>query len=432
MNILLINPSWPYPYGKGEHTYNRIWPPLSLANCASLLENDGHTVNILDAHALRIHASHLKKHVKGFDKIFITSSTLDKWICPNIHITPFLEAVRHIRTVNPSVFIMGYHGTSNPESILKQTKAQAILLGEPELSIRKICRDIPYDQIINIAYYQGKHFICQRSDTPLNLEELPVPAYHLLNISQYAYEVLGNRFMLFETSRGCKHNCQFCSKIMAGNTLRYKTFHQIQNELTAAIEKYHVRYGYFIDLDFLSRESLAHQICDFLIQQGYPFNWCCQTRPDTLNLELLKKMKQAGCQLIHLGIESGLQKFLDLTHKNITVQNSERAVALCKQADIITLGFYVFGFKGETELDREKTFQFAKRLNTNFISFHKVHPYTQNSEIYLQNLQNDSKIDSFIRKKLLLYYLRYSYLRNLNFCTAIKCFKLFVGRLFSL
>ncbi|MCK5084023.1 MAG: hypothetical protein KAR31_14030, partial [Candidatus Omnitrophica bacterium] len=94
MNILLVKPFWPYPYSKGEHTYNRMWLPLSLANCAALLEGQGNKVEILDAHSLRIKPGDIKSHLNGFDKIFITSSSLDRWQCPNIDIEPFLETIR--------------------------------------------------------------------------------------------------------------------------------------------------------------------------------------------------------------------------------------------------------------------------------------------------------------------------------------------------
>src|SRR3989338_3794519 len=105
--ILLIKPFWPYPYGKGEHTYNRIWPPLSLANCAAILEKQGHGVSILDAHALRLKPERIAPYVQGFDKVFITSSSLDRWQCPNIDITPFLETVQYIRGLTDEVYVMG-------------------------------------------------------------------------------------------------------------------------------------------------------------------------------------------------------------------------------------------------------------------------------------------------------------------------------------
>lgn len=78
-----------------RHTYNRIWFPLSLANCAVLLEKEEHKGKILDAHAQCIKPHKITNYIKGYDKIFITSSSLDKWQCPNIDINPFLESIKY-------------------------------------------------------------------------------------------------------------------------------------------------------------------------------------------------------------------------------------------------------------------------------------------------------------------------------------------------
>ncbi|MBZ0165512.1 MAG: cobalamin B12-binding domain-containing protein, partial [Candidatus Omnitrophica bacterium] len=127
MKILLIKPFWPYPYGKGEHTYNRIWPPLSLANCAAILEKSGHDVRILDAHALRIKPHKIAGHVRGFDKVFITSSSLDRWQCPNVNMAVFYESAAAISKVCDEFYVMGYHGTVDPQPVLEASGAKAVI-----------------------------------------------------------------------------------------------------------------------------------------------------------------------------------------------------------------------------------------------------------------------------------------------------------------
>ena len=70
MNILLVKPYWPYPYSKGEHTYNRIWPPLCLANCAAILEKD----NAVEDFRTLIGATNPGNAAEGtIRKIFATS-----------------------------------------------------------------------------------------------------------------------------------------------------------------------------------------------------------------------------------------------------------------------------------------------------------------------------------------------------------------------
>jgi len=427
MNILLIKPYWPYPYSKGEFTYNRVWPPLSLANCAALLEKEGCKVRILDAHAQRIRPDKTVNFIKGYDKIFITSSSLDKWQCPNIDISTFLETVRCIKKLSDEVYVMGYHGTVEPEKILDLTEAKAVIRGEPECTVLEICKKNDLTEIEGISYRNNEIVVSNPDRSHIELKTLPLPAYNLLDIDKYFYEILGRNFALFEISRGCTYQCRFCNKVMYGKKLRTKSLEQIIEEVRIAIERYNVKTGYFIDLEFFSNREILDQICEFLIEKRYNFKWCCQTRPDSLDVGILKKMRRAGCRLIHLGIESGLQQFLDYLGKDITIDKIVRSVEICKQVDIKTLAFFIFGLPSETDKDRKKIFGFIKELNTDFVSFHRLISYKA-SEICEEIFDFDKDVSMFIRKAFVKYYLRLSYVWRLDPLALLSGLRLFWGR----
>jgi len=431
MNVLFIKPCWPYPYGRGEHTYNRIWPPLSLANCAAILEKQGHKVKILDAHALRIKPEKIKSHIKGFDKIFITSSSLDRWQCPNIDIQPFLKAVHHIREVTDEIYVMGYHGTVDSANILDQTQAKAIIRGGPEYIVADIAQNKDFSQIDGISYRTNGTTVSNPNRKEYDLKSFPPPAFHLLDIKKYSYEILGSRFALFEVGRGCNFSCKFCNRIMYEPKLRTKSKEQVCRELKIAIEEQGIKTGYFIDLEFLHYKGLVNEVCDFLIEQNYKFRWCCQTRADSLDRETLKKMRKAGCALIHIGVESGIQKFLDMSGKNTTEEKLVNGVRMCQEVGIKTLAFFMFGFQGETPEDRNAIFQFSKKLNANFVSFHKVYPYLE-SDMYSPDITVNKEVDRYIRKAFLKYYLRFSYVRKENIIILLRSLRLFLGRLATL
>lgn len=431
MNVLLIRPCWPYPYTKGEHTYNRIWPPLSLANCGAILEREGYKVTILDAHALRITPNEIINFIKGYNKIFITSSSLDKWQCPNLDISPFLETVRCIKETTDEVYVMGYHGTVEPERILNLTEAKAIIRGEPEFAVFEICQEKDLFKIKGISFKNNEKFISTLQRELLDLGSLPVPAFHLLDFRRYRYEILGGNFALFEISRGCKFKCRFCNKVMYGEKLRRKSKEQVCKEVAQAVEKYKVKTGYFIDLDFLSNREIAEDLCDYLIRKKYKFKWTCQTRPDLLGIGILKKMKAAGCTLIHIGIETSLQESLDYLNKNIKIKKIREAIKLCKKVGMKTLAFFLFSLPGETITDRRQVLDFAKSLNPNFISFHKMISY-KGSELRQDNIESGIEVDRFIRKALIGFYVRPSYLYNLDLSIVLAGFRLFCGRIGAL
>jgi radical SAM superfamily enzyme YgiQ (UPF0313 family) len=269
----------------------------------------------------------------------------------------------------------------------------------------------------------------ERSD--FDMTNFPVPAFHLLDMKKYSYEILGDKFCLFELGRGCNFGCKFCNRIMYEPKLRTKSKVQVRNEIRVAVEENGVRTGYFMDLEFLAYKPLVRDMCEFLIERNYNFKWCCQTRADSVDRDMLDIMKKAGCKLIHIGVESGIQKYLDMSGKNTTEEKLLEGMFLCKQAGIKTLAFFMFGFRGETAKDRDQIFAFAKKLNPNYASFHKVYPYLK-SDMYLQDINADKAVDDYVRKAFLRYYLRFEYIRQENIFTLMRSLKLFLGRLATL
>ncbi len=434
MNILLLKPYWPYPYNKGEYTYNRVWAPLCLANCAAILEKHKIKVKILDCHALRIMAKKVKDYLFGYDKVFITSSSLDKWQCPNLNLDTFLETTRCISSIIKECYIIGYHGTVEPERILDLTRAKAVIRGEPEFAVLEICQNNDLSKIKGISFKNNNRFILNPDRALIDLKTLPIPAYHLLDTKKYFYEILGKNFTLFEISRGCNYQCKFCNKIMYGKGLRAKSAKQVIEEVKTAIEEYNVKTAYFIDLDFLTNRKIVNQLCEFLIKKKYNFKWCCQTRPDSLDIETLREMKDAGCGLIHLGVESGIQQSLDYLGKNITIEEIRESVKICKQVGIKTLAFFLFGLPGETDEDRKQTFEFIKELNTEYISLHRISFYKgyKGIDILQKNIKYEAAINKFICQSLLKYYLSPSYLYRIDISDVLGGLKLLWSRMGTL
>ena len=122
---------------KGKR-HNRVWPPLDLLNCAAILEKEGFHVNILDANAERTPINKIVNYSKSFDKIFISSSSLDRWQCPNLDVEPVEKILRRIK--NKDVYLTGAHGSLMPDYFLDKFNIKAVIIGEPEMTTRDICK----------------------------------------------------------------------------------------------------------------------------------------------------------------------------------------------------------------------------------------------------------------------------------------------------
>jgi anaerobic magnesium-protoporphyrin IX monomethyl ester cyclase len=375
MKILFIIPLQAHIVNKRGKIYNRVWTPLSEANCAALLEKEGHQVVIVDANAERLSAAEVARRASGFDKIFITSSTLDRWQCPVIDLGPFLSYVKGIREVTDEVYITGAHGTARPEEILTLTGAKAVIRGEPELTVLELCRNNDLSKVKGISYKSNGKFINNEPQAILDLEKLPVPAFHLLPMKEYFYEVLGGNFVVLEGSRGCASRCSFCFLDMYGKKLRVKSPQQLINELETAINIFGVRHAYFMDLEFTFNKSLVEEICDYLIRKNHDFKWTCQTRFDLIDEALLARMKMAGCELIHFGVEAADDKVLKALGKGITVEKIKAGMKLMKKLNMRSACFFLIGAFGSTEEDIRGIIRFAKRLNPTYALFHIAIPY---------------------------------------------------------
>ena len=170
-----------------------------------------------------------------------------------------------------------------------------------------------------------------------DLDSLPFPARHLLDLSLYHpgpphYRELPHFNMT--ASRGCPFTCTFCSSNdIWGRTYRIRSPQNVIDEIKYLKENYGAKdIGFWDDIFGLSREWLG-EFCGKMIEQNVNVNWSCEFRVDTGTPELFKKMKQAGCWCIFFGVESLDQEILDAIEKKVKVETIKNALRWAKDAD---------------------------------------------------------------------------------------------------
>ena len=344
MRVLFVNPFQVSLVGRKGRVYNRTWTPIDLANCAALLEREGADVSIIDANAEQLTAAEVANRSKGFDKVFVTSTSLDRWQCPYLDLNPFLNTVHALNDVVPEVYVMGTHGTVKPTEMLRETRARAIIRGEPERTVLDLCKGSSLAEVRGIAFDDGSQVVCTPEQKAVNLNELPMPAFHLLPMERYYYEVMGDHFSLFEMSRGCASHCTFCLLKAYSPGVHRKNVDRFVNEIEYAMKNYGVRTAYFMDLEFTVLRKQVIEFCQYMIKKQYDFTWCCQTRLDLVDDELLDLMRRAGCRLIHCGVEAGSDKILGVVQKGITTKQIEDGMSKIKAAGMETACFFLIGF----------------------------------------------------------------------------------------
>ena len=372
MKVLLINPDWGRT-GAVARRYARSWPPLDLLNAAALLRQNGHEPELIDARAVRTARTEIRDRAGAADLILFQSTPLDRWQCPHLQWKSLKNMVEDLP--RDRLILAGAHGTLAPELMLETTGASAVLRGEPELSLAGLV-EAGGDPVglPGFSYFTRQTIVHEPDRPPLDPNSLPLPAHDLIRPENYFYELLGPDLALLETSRGCPYACHFCLKAMYGPGVRAKTPDRTILEVEAA-----TRWGagciYFMDLEFTWNRSRTLEICRKLIASRLGVRWSCQTRVDTVDLELLSAMKEAGCRLIHFGLETGNPELNLRSGKKITLEQAESALNWCRRLDIKTACFFLMGLPGESPGDRRRTIGLAGRLNPDFASFHPAAPY---------------------------------------------------------
>ncbi|MCB2228781.1 MAG: radical SAM protein [Desulfarculaceae bacterium] len=371
-DVVLINPSWGGAVSKRGNRYNRRWPPLDLLNLAAILRAQGATVELIDARAVPTSPSVIKALAARADTAFITSSPLDRWQCPNLELAAFDELAQSLN--HPGLVVLGVHGTVSPKEVLEATGAWALVRGEPETAAAALAAGQSRAGTPGAAWLAGGELRLGPEPQPVDLAALSMPAFDLAPPALYEYEVLGPDFALIESSRGCPFSCRFCLKEMYGPGMRYKALERVLAEVEA-VARLGAKNFYFMDLELTANRSRALELCAALAELNHGMAWCCQTRVDTVDPEVLSALAKAGCRLVHYGVESGSLPVLQRLGKKITPDQVRTAVARTVEAGMQAACFFMLGFPGETDADRAATLALAKSLPAGMASFHLATPY---------------------------------------------------------
>lgn len=365
---IFINPSWDRYISKRGKRYNRYWPPLDLLSCAAMLERHGFQCAVHDQRL----GGDVPIPVDEYDFVFVTSSPLDRWQCPNLDLEVFVDRIKSLP--QDRTYVLGAHGTMDPGSVAKAVGKAGLIREEPEIPVLKIALGEDKRTIAGLTYVEDGQVVSNPPQNPPSLDELPVPAYHLVDVPRYGYELLGRNFALLETSRGCPHSCTYCYLGMYPK-YRLKSPERVVEEVRTLLSTTPTRNIYFIDLEFAIHRRHCEGVLDALIDSGLQFRWCCQTRADSVDLEILRRMKRAGCRLVHYGVETGSPRILSMVNKRLRLEEVRQAIRLTRQAGLSSACFFMMGFPTETEGEIRQTMRFARELNPTYASFHITTPY---------------------------------------------------------
>ena len=368
MNILLIFPKMPVE--------GADFPPLGILYIASVLK-EKNNIQIIDDHLERNGLQNLLDKVEQFNPnvIGISCNTLQ------VKETYLLANAIKSKLNGVKIVVGGPHPTIKPEEMLSECHSlDFCVLGEGEQTILELADSISNNgnvaDVAGIAFRSEKKVIRTRPRDPIqDLDSLPFPAYELVDPRQYhSYPI-----MTCLPFRGCPFRCTFCSNPVFGRSYRQRSVENIVSEIELAINRYHCKgIGFHSDTFNLYPKSVM-RLCEELIKRGInkKIRWYCEARVNKklLSLDLLMKMREAGCSLISFGIESGNRRILKKIEKEITIEEILRAVQLTKKVGIKTRAFFMIGNLGENVQTVFDSITLARKLSCDSTQFAICTPY---------------------------------------------------------
>ncbi|MCG3196630.1 MAG: radical SAM protein [Candidatus Omnitrophica bacterium] len=365
---------------QGLHTV-ALRPPMDLLYMAASLERQGVKCTLFDYPGEGQSWERLEEDLRRLRPdllvLSITTPTLDR----------DLRAAQLAKVVRPDtvVVVKGAHFWRDQPSILKQyPMIDVVMRGEYEETIADLVTQADWEKVTGIVYRRNGQ-ISSTGKRPYlqELDRLPYPARHLANNALYIRPDTGELQTTIVTNRGCPEKCIFClAPRVAGRENRVRSIPNILGELENCINQHGIRNFLFRSDTFTLDPDWVIELCQGIDRAGLKIKWSCNSRVDTLNGEVLRAMREAGCWLISFGVESGSQEILDLLRKNITKDQVRQAINLCKVEGVKTSIYFLIGTPWESEQTFRETLEFAKLLEPDFVEFFYAYPF-EGTEMYL-------------------------------------------------
>ena len=402
--VLLIHPpiSSEELYKRGSQATASIIPPLGLAYIAAVLEKSGHAVEIIDGIASNISVEETIAKAKNFDFVGITVLSAFFKRC--------VEVVKGIKSAaGVPVIAGGAHATAMPGSLL-ESGVDYVVIGEGEETARELVGALVSKSYANINKVKGiaflrdgKMVVTERRPHVKNLDDLPMPARHLLPMDKYKTSearTYRNPSHSLIVSRGCKGSCTFCFKGAFGTEFRCHSAERIVQEMFELRDRYKAKEVAFLDDNFTTDREGVLAVCQLLLEKNLGIPWSCEARIDTVDEEMLRMMKRAGCEFIAYGIESGSDRILQSINKRIDTKTITKIIRKTQVIGISIRGYFILGFVGETEAEMLETIRFATFLNPDIATFSLLIPFPGTTD-YIRAQKEGGDFDPlFFRKKI--------------------------------
>lgn len=364
MRVLLAQPRLPTLYQKPKE------PPLNLAILAAVLEREGFTVKCIDmeAHPKAAYLELLrdfKPHILGLSAT--TMGVLSASEMAGIA----KETIPGIITV-----IGGYGVSCDPEFVMGLKYLDYGVIGEGEVTLAELCASIrdgkKCEDVLGLVLEDNGRVITNGPRPPIkDLDSTPRPNFDYFQAQNY-----GKSLPIF-TTRGCPYNCLYCvvNKIGVRGS-RAKSADRVVEEMEYYLNRYNISVFSIVDDNFSVDKRRAHAICDEILRRGLDIQFLLGQgiRADNIDRELFVKMKQAGCPIVAMGVETTNPKTMKALRRGIKLERIAQSIEDARAAGLIVKTFNLIGGPYETYQDVMNTIKFNEKMKVHIPGYGVYQP----------------------------------------------------------
>lgn len=392
LNLLLVRPNDQKNVYSEVSEFTAVEPPFWAASIAAYARAQGISVDILDAEAGNLSPEQVTELIEKKNPqligLIITGNHLSAstW---KMHGAGLLAKKIKEKGIQSPIFMWGLHVSALPEKTMREEQADFVIKGEGLKSIVRLTRFVvnhagDIDEIQGLYYRKENGEIAGNPQIALesDLDNIPAQAWDLLEMSRYRahnWQRFGETertkkgYGVIATSLGCPFQCSYCaiSALFGMRKVRYKSVDRVIQEIEILVRDYDVHYIKILDENFVLDKKYVGEICDRLIEKDFDLNIWAYARVDTLDEEILKKLRRANIRWLCLGIESADEGSMEDVHKSqYNNDETRRIVALIKDSGINIIANVMFGLPKDNKESMEKTLAFVKELNCEWVNMY--------------------------------------------------------------
>jgi len=353
----------------------RIDTPATLLIIASILRENYYQINFIDANGLNLSYQSISELLisKKFDIVIFTIAAAiiehDIRICDII------------KNLNPSCITIGYSWYARnfgKELLNEYPNLDILIIDDPFSIIKNLIQYIENNRdltnVRGIVYRDNSKNIKINPilDEKINFDDLPIPAYDLLQTFKpyYIYTPLLKPYALIYAGKGCPFGCKYCN--VARTKYSGRSAKSIIKELKLLKKLGNIKYVWFFDEIFTINRKRVIEVCKGIIEEKLKIKWLCDSRVDLVDEKLLRLMRRAGCIGISYGVESGSQRILNAMNKGITIEQAKKALMWTRKAHIPIQLNLILGYIGENAKSINETEMFIKSALPEFLQVTKM------------------------------------------------------------